>query len=404
MYSYFTLSNGLRVVCQTVSAKVDYFGVAINAGSRDEAPGRFGLAHFVEHTIFKGTLRRHAAHIIKRMESVGGELNAYTTKEETVVYSVFPHGNLARAAELVADLVVNSQFPAAELAREREVVRDEIDSYLDVPSEAVFDDFEDIVFAGSQLGHNILGESANLDAFTPEVCRAYIASTYTASRMVAFYRGGMGAERLRGVLERCFAALPAEGTAPERVAPPVVAPASHIKRIDSHQAHCVMGVRVPSMFSPERYPLGLITNILGGPGMNSRLNVALRERRGLVYSVDAGLTGWTDCGLFTVYFGCDPEDAPRCADLVRRELLRMSVEPLTARQLQAARQQYLGQLVVASDNHDQTALNAARATLFYGRVLPDAEFRARLESITPDELAHAARLLHPDLLTTLTMG
>lgn len=404
MLQYFTLPNGLRVVCEKTPAKVDYLGVTVNAGSRDELPGQFGLAHFVEHTIFKGTVKRRASHIINRMEAVGGELNAYTTKEETVVYTVFPHGSLARAAELVADLVINSQFPASELAKEREVVRDEIDSYLDVPAEAVFDDFEDLVFAGSQLGHNILGVSANLDAFTPQVCRQYISRTYCAARMVVFYRGGMGADRVRRVLERCFAELPAEGEPLQRVMP-VSLPAFHRSHcIDSHQAHCVMGARVPSMFSDERFALGLITNILGGPGMNSRLNVALRERRGLVYSVDAGLTGWTDCSLFTVYFGCDPEDAHRCRDLVFSELNRIATEPLTRRQLRAAMQQYLGQLVVASDNHDQMALNAARATLYFGKVMLPDEFRKHLEALSPDDVMQAARWLLPDRISSLTFG
>lgn len=399
---YFTLSNGLRVVCDRTPAKVDYFGVAVMAGSRDEADGFHGLAHFVEHTIFKGTVRRRAAHIIKRMEAVGGELNAYTTKEETVIYTVFPHGNLARAVDLVADLIINSQFPDAELTKERDVVREEIDSYLDVPAEAVFDDFEDLMFCGSPLGHNILGTSECLYRFTPDVCRRYIEETYYAGRMVAFYRGSVAPDRFRIMLERCFAAVPLAGNPINRIKPAEVAPCEHTRIIDSHQAHCVMGARVPSMYSDERYALGLIANILGGPGMNSRLNVALRERRGLVYSVDAGLTGWSDCGLLTVYFGCDPSDVRRCKDLVLRELHKIAATPMSSRQLKGACQQYLGQLLVASDNGEQMALNAARATLYFGGVMPPDEFRRRMEALTPEDILHCARHLEPSLVSSLT--
>ena len=213
----FTLPNGLRLVCRRTQSNADYFGVAINVGSRDETPSTYGLAHFVEHTIFKGTSRRHASHIINRMEAVGGELNAFTTKEETNVYSAFPHGNAARAVELIADLVKNSVFPERELAKEREVVRDEIDSYLDVPSEAVFDSFEDEFYAGSQLGHNILGLSANLDSFTPDVCRRYIESYYTADRMVAYYSGRMPAERVFRLVERHFSDVAPSGTPMVRI-------------------------------------------------------------------------------------------------------------------------------------------------------------------------------------------
>ncbi|MGN1285568.1 MAG: M16 family metallopeptidase, partial [Bradyrhizobium sp.] len=221
-----------------------YVGVAVRVGARDEAPDDFGLAHFVEHTIFKGTLRRRAWHIINRMEAVGGELNAYTTKEETVIYSAFPGNNPRRAAELIADLVANSQFPAAELEKEREVVADEIDSYLDTPSEAVYDDFEDLMFAGSSLGHNILGTSQALESFDSDRCRRYLRRWYVPQNMVVFYAGSMSADRVFGVLEQAFAAV--EGPKPQRPAQtvPDYHPFEVHKAIDSHQAHTIMGARV----------------------------------------------------------------------------------------------------------------------------------------------------------------
>lgn len=402
MLHYFTLSNGLRIVVDHAPAKVDYFGIMIQAGSRDEAANHFGLAHFVEHTIFKGTLRRRATHIINRMEAVGGELNAYTTKEETVVYSVFPHGNLARAAELIADLVVNSRFPSSELDKEREVVRDEIDSYLDVPAEAVFDDFEDLMFANSQLGHNILGTSESLNTFQPDICREYIHKNFHAGRMVAFYRGSMSAERVRRVLEHYLSIIPSDGAALQRVVSSELPLFEHTRSVDSHQAHCVLGAYLPSLHSNERFELGLITNILGGPGMNSRLNVALREKRGLVYSVDAGTSLWSDCGLFTIYFGSDPEDAPLCRKLVLSELEKIATVPLTDRQLVAARRQYLGQLMVSTDNHEQMAINAARATCYYGEVMPPDQLQSRLEAITPSDILAVARYITPQNISSLT--
>lgn len=401
---HFTLPNGMRVVCVKAPSKVDYFGVAINAGSRDENADSHGLAHFVEHTIFKGTARRRAGHIINRMEAVGGELNAFTTKEETNVYSIFPQGNLSRAVELIADLIRNSVFPERELAKEREVVREEIDSYLDTPSEAVFDDFENLIFKGSQLGHNILGEASNLGSFTSEACRRWIDTCYTPDRMVAFYHGGMSPARARDIIERRFGDIAPTPSSLQRTTPQPVDAFAVRRNIDSHQAHCVCGATVPGIYSNERHALGLLTNILGGPGMNSRLNIALRERRGLVYTVDASTVMMSDCGLVAIYFGCDPADADRCTDLVMRELELISTAPLTRRQLNAAKKQYLGQLVVASDNREQIALNAARSTLYFNRVPSVAEVRAQIEALTPDDLLHASRHLSPSRFSRLTLG
>jgi len=399
---YTTLSNGLRIVCAHTDSKAGYFGVAINAGSRDECPAHHGLAHFVEHTIFKGTSHRRACHIINRMESVGGELNAFTSKEETNVYSIFPHGNLPRAAELIVDLISDSVFPAAELQKEREVVKEEIDSYLDSPSELIFDDFENLFFKGSQLGHNILGEASNLDGFTSDVCREYIGRHYVPSRMVAFYRGALPPDKATAVIARYFGAMKPRRESAQRIAPALL-PVFHERRdIGSHQAHCVMGAAVPGIHSDERQALGLLTNLLGGPGMNSRLNVSLRERRGLVYSVEAGMNLMSDCGLFTVYFGCDPADTRRCMDLVNRELEALTSAPLTPRALEAARRQYLGQLIVTADNHEQMALNAARSTLYFGEATPYEKVREQIMAITPEQLLHAARHLKPALFSSLT--
>lgn len=397
-----TLCDGMRFVAIQAPGAVEYFGITMSAGSRDEAPGLHGLAHFVEHTVFKGTTRRRACHINGRMEAVGGDLNAFTTKEETAIYTVFPRGNLSRAIELVADLATNSVFPERELEKEREVVSDEIDSYLDTPSEAVFDDFEDIFFKGSQLGHNILGPASNLRLFSSEACRGWLSGCYTAPRTVAFYYGPASPAKVAALVERYFEAYPTEGEPLARIKPEPRPTFHELKEIDSHQSHTIIGASVPSVYSDERYAIGLASNILGGPGMNSRLNVSLRERRGLVYSVESSANLMTDCGLFAVYYGCDPYDNVRCHELVMAELERMAREPMTARALNAAKKQYLGQLQVSSDSSEQNILSAARSMLYFGSVATTEQRVARIEAITPDDLLRAASLLTTP--STLTLG
>ena len=311
-----TLSNGLRVVHVPGKGAVTYCGLAINAGSRDEDPDKWGLAHFVEHTIFKGTTHRRSWHIINRMETVGGELNAYTTKEGTMLYSIFPGEHLNRATELIADLVINSVFPEAELEREREVVMDEADSYRDTPSEAIYDDFEDLFFAGSQLGHNILGTEEHLQRITSAHCRAYLDNLYVPLNMVFFVYGNHRFDAVMRLAERHFGAMTHPTRRSERIVPPIVEPFRKVIAIDSHQSHTLMGARLFGLDDERRYAMALLNNILGGPGMNSLLNVQMRERRGMVYTVESNMSLLTDCGMLQIYFGCDAHHvSPVCASL-----------------------------------------------------------------------------------------
>ena len=401
--SQFTLPGGLRLVCLHVRRPVGIFGFTVAAGSRHElAPDMHGLAHFVEHTIFKGTAKRRACHINSRMEAVGGELNAFTTKEEITFYSVFPRGNMQRAAELLADLAVNASFPARELEKESEVVREEISSYLDTPSELVFDEFENLLFEGTSLGHAILGTEESLKGFTSEVCLNYVKRHFTSAKMVLFYAGSESPERVRATVERLFAALPRTEAATGSISPigPAREPFNIARAIDSHQAHTVMGVRVPGQFAPERPALSLLTNIIGGPGMNSRLNTELREHRGLVYSADASLSLMADCGLFTAYFGCHPDDTDRCSELTLGIIRDLASNPLTPRRLAAAKKQYLGQLAVAADSLEQNALSIAHSQLITGRIPSPEQTVAEINALTADDLMHAASLLlSPSTLT-----
>lgn len=402
LFTYHTLHNGLQCVIRYCDHAAEYCGVAINAGSRDDYPGNEGLAHFVEHTIFKGTVHRRAGHILNRMESVGGELNAYTTKELTMLYSVFPPGNAARAIDLLGDLVAYSRFPESELAKERDVVADEIDTYLDIPSDAVYDDFEDLIFKDTPLGHNILGAEVNLAGFSSELCRRYVGELYVPGRMVFFYQGPEKADKILRTAERSFGMLhhPAGQRAPLELKPQE--PFVRVRNIGSHQAHCVIGCLLPGMHSPHRHAMALLANLIGGPGMNSLLNVALREKRGLVYSVEATTQFMTDTGLFTIYFGCDPEDEARCTRIVKSTLQKLLDTPPSDSWLQRAKKQYAGQMVLSHDSTEQTALGSARAVMCYGGAWTLEQSLEKINSISADDMLTAAQLMlgtPPSILT-----
>ena len=399
---YETLPNGLAMVHVATMSQVAWCGLAVNAGSRDEDEGQYGLAHFVEHTIFKGTLHRRSWHILNRMESVGGELNAYTTKEGTMLYSVFPEQHLKRAIDLLADLVQWSVFPQEELDRERDVVLEEAASYRDTPSDAVFDDFEDLLFAGSQLGHNILGIKEDLERLTSEDCMRYLKTLYVPTNMVFFSVGPERPERVFSMVERYFGAMSHSVAERHRSVPPTVAPFKQVIEIGTHQAHTVVGARVPDRNSPLRYAVMLLNNILGGPGMNSLLNVELRERRGYVYSVESTLTLLSDCGWISIYLGCDPDDVRSSMRVIDRITNRLSNELLPERRLDAYKRQYCGQLVVAADSAEFLAMNAGRGLLYRGQVAKPDETIARIQAVTPEDIAQAAAYLSAEKLSSLT--
>ncbi len=396
-YTVVTLGSGLRFVHVRRDTVAEIFGAATRVGSRDELPGQYGLAHFVEHTIFKGTGSRRASSIINCMETVGGELNAYTTKEETYVYSIFPRGNASRATSLIADLVIDSVFPDSELDKEREVVAEEIDSYLDSPSEAVFDDFDDLLFAGTPLGHNILGDTESLATFHSHECRGFLEKFYRTGNMTVFYLGSESVGRMARMIEKQFAGL-RDGTVTRENGTPAVTGRFEETRGDgtNHQGHTVMGARIPSMYSPERHAFALLNNIMGGPGMNSRLNVALRERRGLVYSVESSLAMYSDCGVMAVYFGCNPEDTAKCRRLVENELRRLSDSNISDSLLRRAKRQYIGQLTVSTASSEQTILSAARSLLFRNEVITPRDIAAHIEALTPADLHASPQHLPPD--------
>lgn len=390
IYNTHTLSNGLRVVHCPRTGNVSYCGFIVNAGTRDEAADEFGLAHLVEHTIFKGTAHRKAYHIRNRMESVGGELNAFTSKEETVIYSIFPSPYQERAMELLGDLVANASFPQAEFDKEREVVVEEIEMYRDTPSELIYDEFENRLFAGHDLGHNILGTPDELSHITPDKARAFLHRFYTPSRMVFFSLGNMPFDKVVRCAERYFGSMPDLVDTPQRVAPEIIPPFIERVSCDTHQAHVVWGRRTYDLYDKLRLPMLLMNNILGGPCLNSLLNVSLREQRGYVYTVESSVTNYTDTGIFSIYFGTDERHVDKCMQRIRKVLEEVNGNYLTDTRLFAAKKQYLGQLQVAEDNNEGMALAMGKGFMRHGSILAPKEQRERIESITLADMRQVA--------------
>ena len=390
-YNTFTLPNGLRIIHAPSPTNVAYCGYAVDAGTRDEAADEQGMAHFVEHLIFKGTHKRRAWHILNRMENVGGDLNAYTNKEETVIYSAFLKEHFARAVELLTDIVFNSTFPQQEIDKEVEVVIDEIQSYEDSPAELIFDDFEELIFPDHPLGRNILGKPEQLRGFgTGEVLR-FVNRYYEPTNMVFFVQGDIDFKRVVRTVEKAAADIPFATTdGYKRCKPQPYVPKDLVLHKDTHQAHVMIGGRAYDAYDEKRTGLYLLNNILGGPGMNSRLNVSLREKRGLVYNVESNLTAYTDTGTFCIYFGCDPEDTDRCMELVHKELKKLCDKELTTAQLAAAKKQIIGQIGVAGDNFENNSLDMGKCFLHYRKFESREEVFRRIEGLTARQLLEIA--------------
>lgn len=394
--------NGLRCVIKRGQG-VSYCGIAVGAGTRDEAEGEYGLAHFVEHTLFKGTRSRKSWHISSRMESVGGELNAYTTKEETLIYTVAPSGYTERALELLSDLVCNSVFPAGELEKEKEVVIDEINSYLDTPSEAIFDEFEDLLYAGSGPGHNILGTPESVRGLTGEDCRRFVEGHYTPGRMVVYCVSDEEPERVKRMLTKYFSGLRRTDRPYGRVCPGVYRPFDEVRDKARHQSHTLIGTRIFGRNDPRRYALFLLNNYVGGPSMNSLLNRELRDKRGYVYTVDSLVGLLSDCGSFEVYFGCDREHVKACRRIVRHTLEQLAEHTLSPRAFEAARRQYLGQLQVSASYAESQAMNLGKTMLYYNRLLDIHTTSQALRQLQSEDVREVAGMIMDNGLSTLTL-
>lgn len=403
-YQTYTLPNGLRLIHSAERSSVAYCGVAVNTGSRDEREEEFGMAHFVEHMLFKGTAKRRSAHIINRLENVGGDLNAFTSKEETVVYASILKEYLERAVELIADVVLHSTFPQREIDKEVEVILDEIDSYNDTPSELIYDDFENLLFHRHALGHLILGDAERLQSFTTDDACRFVKRQYRPEQMVFFVSGDVPFKTLVRWVEKYFAeAVPSVGE--ERV--PRVAPGQYhagvkILEKDTHQTHVAIGNRAYDLYHADRMGLYLLNNILGGPGMSSLLNLSLRERRGLVYNVDSIYQPFSDTGEWCVYFGCDPDNAGRCEQLVYKELKKLRENRFSDVVLHKYKLQLMGQMAIASENRENMALSLGKSYMRYGRVDDLEDIRKKIDGITAGQLLRIANeIFVPEQLTVL---
>lgn len=447
-YNTYTLDNGLRIIHLPSDSKVVYCGYQINAGTRNEEPGEEGLAHFCEHVTFKGTERRKAWHILNCLESVGGDLNAYTNKEGTVYYSAILKEHIARAVDLLTDIVFHSVYPQAEIDKEVEVICDEIESYNDSPAELIYDEFENIIFKGSPLGHNILGTAEQVRSFKTEDALRFTRKLYRPDNAIFFAYGDIDFKKLVKLIRKALAdddsgkvaenAANSVGKLAEEKLPQIsqitqisgdensitteksvssvksVGPENYptvgkeiagqtiVMQKNTHQAHVMIGTRAYDVNDSRRMPLYLLNNMLGGPGMNAKLNLALREHNGLVYTVESTMVAYGDTGIWSIYFGCDEHDVKRCLRLVRKELDKFMQKPLSEAQLKAAKKQIKGQVGVACDNRENFALDFGKSFLHYGWEKNVDRLYEQVDEITAEQIqAVAQELFDKDRLTTL---
>ena len=354
----YRLPNGIRGIHRQVKSNVAHCALVINAGSRDEHPDQYGLAHLTEHAFFKGTQRRRAWQVNCRLENLGGELNAFTTKEDTTIHATTLRGDFPRAAELIADVAFRSTFPERELEREKEVIADEINTYKDSPADLIYDTFEDMLFAGSELGHNILGRKNALARYDGEAIRAFTGRTHTTDQMVFSSIGNFSFEKTVS---------------------------KH-----THQTHCIIGNRAYGIGEEKRLPLALLINILGGPCANSLLNIVVREKNGLSYNIEASYTPYSDSGIVAIYFSSENGNTAQCIDLIEGELHRLRTTPLTARQLSMAKKQFIAQLAISSESNEGYMLGAGKSFLTHDDVDTMEQVYAKVRALTAAQLTEVA--------------
>ncbi|TNF28070.1 MAG: insulinase family protein [Bacteroidetes bacterium] len=389
-FERWTLPNGIRCIHREVNSPVAHLGFFVNMGSRDELPEEHGLAHFVEHTIFKGTSHRKAYHVLSRMEDIGGELNAYTTKEETVIHATFLNQHYARAAELFSDIVFHSTFPAKELEKEKTVIVDEINSYLDSPSDMIFDEFDEVIFSGHPLGRGTLGTPESVSSFDGKSIGKFLKRGYRTDQMVISTVGNISLKRLRYMLERYFnkevrsvgghKREPFSGYTPKRLE----------QQKSNYQTHLMMGNVAYPADHDDRIGLYLLTNILGGPGMNARLHMTLRERHGYTYNVETNYSTFQDTGLFSIYLGMDERYLNKCIDLTHKELRLLREKGLGTLQLHKAKQQLLGQVAIGQENNQSQMLGIGKSILLFDEVRTWKEIANKIEDLTSQQLLRIA--------------
>ncbi len=397
-----TLKNGIRLIHYKTDSPVAHLGVLINAGSRDEDEHEHGLAHFIEHSVFKGTQKRRAYHVLSRIEDVGGELNAYTTKEETALYSTFLGQDYERAAELLSDILFNSVYPQKEINREKEVIAEEINSYKDSPSDLIFDEFEELVFDGHPIARNILGTNQHIKRFNRESILKFIEKNYHTDQIVVSSVGNQNLEKLVRIIEKYFGNAESRIRQEKRLPFENYVPGFRSIVKDTFQTHCVLGNIAHDIKHPMRNVMVLLNNIIGGPAMNSRLNLALRERKGMAYNIESGYTAYTDTGLFNVYFGTDKENFEKAYELVKKEFKLLRTTKLGGVQLSKAKKQLIGQIAISTESHDDLMLAIGKSYMIFNYVDPLRVVFNKIEEISASQLIEVAnQVLDDNSLSTL---
>ncbi len=397
-YTYI-LPNGIRGIHRRTTSSVTHCALIVGGGTRDERAGEFGLAHFTEHGLFKGTEHRKAYHVNCRLENLGGELNAYTTKEDTTLHATTLKGDFRKAVELLSDVMFHSTFPNHEMEREREVVYDEINSYKDSPAEMIYDNFEDMLFAGSELGHNILGTKRDIKRFKSDTIRNFTQRTYTTDNIVFSSIGAISDKRVQEIANIYFGAIEPSQRCFVRSAPQSIDSFNIVENRHTHQTHCIMGVRAYSIAEPKRLVLALLVNILGGPSANSLLNVLVREKHGLTYNVEASYTPYSDCGMVTIYFSCESGNAERVVELINREVEKLRSIELTPRQLSMSKRQFMAQLAISMESNEGYMLGAGKSFLLHGSVDSVEESYRKVAAITAADIKEVAC----EILTNFSM-
>lgn len=395
-YQNYTLPNGIRIIHKQDKSTVGYCGLIINTGSRDEEEQEHGMAHFIEHVVFKGTKKRKAYHILSRLDDVGGELNAYTTKEETCIYASFLKQDFQRAIELIHDITFNSVFPAKEIEKEKEVIVDEINSYKDSPAELIYDEFEEMIFANDPMGRNILGTPQHLRRFGSNEIKRFIDRNYNTDQMVFASVGEMSFKKIVSWAEKYLGDVPTNIRQHKRSDVHPYVPQSLTVEKDTHQSHVILGNVAYDFKHPQRLHLHLLTNLLGGPGMNSRLNMALREKNGIAYNVESSYTPYYGTGVFSIYFGTDEENLYKSFSIIDRELKRLKIKELGSLQLHKAIRQLKGQMAISADNRENLMLNIGKSFLMYDQVDSLDVVYKKIDSITSKDLLEVANYILAD--------
>jgi len=401
-YNTHTLPNGIRLIHSYVPSQVGYCGLMINTGSRDELESEHGMAHFIEHVIFKGTKKRKAFHILSRLDDVGGELNAYTTKEETCIYGSFLSQDFERAIELIHDITFNSVFPAKEMEKEVEVIIDEINSYKDSPAELIYDDFEAMLYKNDPMGRDILGTPESIKCFTKADVEKFILNNYHTDQMVISVVGQFSFKRFCSLAEKYYGSI--KPSYRSIVRPIVAKNIPETKEVvkDTYQSHVIIGNVAYDLNSDKRIGLHLMNNILGGPGSNSRLNMSLREKNGIAYNVESSYNPYFNTGVFSIYFGTDVENLNRSMRIIERELNLLKTKKLGSLQLHKAQRQLKGQMTISAENKENLMISLGKSFLLYNKVDSLESVYEKISSITSSDLMDIANeILDKSQLSTL---